>query len=365
MPNTSNKSFQSPLDDPDFSKILLERLGQTGTLVLDVEGAICYVSKRTERLLGAPQKKLLGHGFFDVINIRNDKGEQIFERKHPVYQALHERDFNQVTPFFTTLKLEDDLVPVALRVIQMSAKRKITGVIVEMREVKRVLNVGEMKSLFVSFAAHQLKTPSSIVKGFLELMMREGEKAYSRDQWYNLQSAFESNENLIQLSKTLLNLTRLEGGMIEPKIAPFNPNSVLQSKVDAHRPFFSKKQLQVKLNAIDGVFHTDELFFSEIFDTLFSNAVKYSPPGAIITVECNVAKHKIEVIVRDQGVGISKAEAELLFTTASDIDPDHDSHGLGLLMAKKYVTLLGGTIGLREQDEPGAALYFILPTPLI
>jgi NtrC-family two-component system sensor histidine kinase KinB len=277
-----------------------------------------------------------------------------------------------MTPFFCRLATDrqdkkTEPVSVAVRALQIKNGNKISGAVVELREVKRVLNVGEMKSLFVSFAAHQLKTPSSIVKGFLELMMREGKEAYQPQQWHNLQSAFEANENLISLSKTLLNLTRLEGGLIEPKIAPFNPHAVLQNKIKTHHLLLKVRGIKAEIPQPKQPvsFHSDEVFFSEICDILLSNALKHAPVESTITITCTVNNNELRAEVRDQGPGVPKERQATLFNSAVASDPDHNAHGLGLLMARKYVSLLGGSIGLVPGTRQGAAFYFIIPRPAL
>jgi len=362
------KPQRSFLEQPGFSKVLLERLGQSATLVIDAEETIVYASKRAERLLGVAAKKIIGKNFFLAVPLLDATGGELPERKRPTWQALHTKNYNQVTPFFCHYKKGKETIPVALNALQVKEGRTVRGAVVEIREVKRVLNVGEMKSLFVSFAAHQLKTPSSIVKGFMELMLREGQKAYEPEQWYNLQSAFEANENLIALSKTLLNLTRLEGGLIEPNTAPFNPHAVLRNKIASRELLLQAKGVKVKLTKQGPAksFLSDEMFFSEIYEILFGNALKYSPPGSVITINCITRPHELVVEVLDEGPGVAPEIKETLFRAASAVDPANNSHGLGLLMARKYVSLLHGTIGLREQPaRKGAAFFFSIPKPIL
>jgi len=358
----------SLLEDPGLYKLLLERLGQAATLVLDNKATILYSSERAERLLGISAKKLAGHNFFDTVILTDQKGELLPERKRPAWQALHTHNYTQVTPFFCYLKRKGkkELVPVAVRALQIAKGRTVRGAIMEVREIKRVLNAGEMKSLFVSFAAHQLKTPSSIVKGFLELMLREGPKAYQPQQWHNLQSAFEANENLIALSKVLLNLTRLEGGLIEPKISPFNPHTVLESKISTHGPLLNMRGIQVNLasNNPMAIFHSDEMFFSQVYEILLGNALKHTPDNSVITVNCRVGKNELRVEVRDEGPGVPPEVRKKLFRTAAETDPEDNSHGLGLLMAKKYISLLQGNIGLKPSPK-GATFFFVIPRPIV
>ncbi len=222
-----------------------------------------------------------------------------------------------------------------------------------------------MKSLFVSFAAHQLKTPSSVVKGFLELMMRQGEAAYSPEQWHFLTSAFESNEQLITVSKTLLNMARLEGGLIEPKVLEFDPSRSLQSKIASLAPLYKTKRVNINLNASgdeDLHLRNDETFFLEIFGILLGNAIKHSPIGGEITVSCSLTPAHCEVHVTDNGPGIPEEVRSKLFTTEQEASAEENSHGLGLYMAKKYIALLNGTIGLADgSSSSGSDFYFTIP----
>lgn len=357
------------LHDPEFTATVLERLGQSAPLVVSPQGAILYASQRVLRLLKLTARAAEGKHFLVAVKLCNEQGEALPERKNPVCQALQKGVRTQMTPFFCYLqrKGEKPPIPVAVKAWQIRSGRTLRCVVVEIREIERVLNVGEMKSLFVSFAAHQLKTPSSIVKGFLELMLREGAKAYQPQQWYNLQSAFEANENLINLSKTLLNLTRLEGGLIEPRIVPFNPAVVLKSKISGRKPLLAGHNIKVKLETKGsrGMFPSDETFFSEIYDILFSNALKYSPTGSIITVTLTVNKDELRLEVADQGPGLPLEQQKTLFDTGFSPDEANNSHGLGLFMAKKYVSLLKGKIGLIPNQKHGAKFFFTIPKPII
>ena len=234
----------------------------------------------------------------------------------------------------------------------------------QVRQAKREVEVGEMKSLFVSFAAHQLKTPSSIVKGFLELMMRQGEATYSKDQWHFLTSAFESNEQLIAVSKSLLNMARLEGGLIEPGLHEFDPNRAIQKKIASFAPLYKTKRVSVNLSVSSDenatMLRSDESFFLEVFGILLGNAIKHSPVGESITVSCKLSLQQYEVHVLDNGPGLPESVRVDLFNAKQDSSEQENSHGLGLYLAKKYIALLNGSIGI-EETEQGSDFYFILP----
>lgn len=354
--------------DSEFTQTLLERMGgsSTATLVLDKDGVCIFACASVTKVLNRDPAEMLGKNLMDSLHLHSLDGGKISPEKNPIVKSLQSKDYIQTTPFFCRMPDDGEAdAAFAITTISLPKKSKVCYVIVQIRKAQREVHVGEMKTLFVSFAAHQLKTPSSVVKGFLELMIRQGEAAYSADQWNFLISAFESNENLIAVSKTLLNMARLEGGLIEPEIRAFDPNRALQSKIASFAPLYNTKRVTVNLSSseekADGHLNSDERFFMEIFGILLGNAIKHSPIGSSINVICNLGNASCEVHVVDNGSGIQPAVREKLFKKGQDSTEDDNSHGLGLYMAKKYIALLGGDIGIAD-SETGSDFYFTVPS---
>jgi signal transduction histidine kinase len=362
-----------------FTQELLEKIGgNSATIVLDKQGICEFASTAVAAVLGIEPEDLVGKNFVDAVPLFTLESQPVTELQHPVLKALNQKDFVQTTPFFCKLPLanaaadQNAIEPgntLALKAIQFTENGKANYVLVQIRKAKREVDVGEMKSLFLSFAAHQLKTPSSVVKGFLELMIRQGEAAFSKEQWYFLTSAFESNENLIAVSKMLLNMTRLEGGLIEPNIHEFDPAKALSKKIASFESLFKTKGVNVELIASGQTpkgqkLRSDETFFLEIFGILLGNAVKHSPANSTIKVTYSVDENNCEVHVIDAGPGIAEGVRKNLFKSGQKPSEEENSHGLGLYMAKKYIALLNGRVGLVDQnpeEAEGSNFYFIVP----
>ncbi len=349
----------------EFTGYLLERLGQSAVLIVNREGKVIYVSERTEQLLAVQGDELIGKDYYENFVIYDDAGKLIPPRKRLVWEALNTVNYKRITPFFCYYGEGENRLHIAITANVVQEETEVAAVVLLVREVKRILNVDEMKTLFISFAAHQLKTPSSITKGFLELLVREGQDSYTKNQWENLQSAYEATESLIKLSKALLNLTKLEGGMIEPKLSETNPKKVLEEKAFSNSLLSKVKEVTVKIEARGKEnFETDEIILSELFDILLSNAIKFSPQGSTVTVQLENKKDALHIMVADQGTGISEEQLKKLFSTTFKSDPASSGHGLGLVMAKKYLALLNGTISAESQEGGGAIFKIFIPKPL-
>lgn len=350
---------------PELQRAFVERIGESGIIIVNESGQILFISQRACHVLGESESNVLSKNYFDDLKFTDESGIALSKTKMPVWQALHTKDYLQITPFFISFQNSAQQVKSLVIKVTQVAEASRTLAIIEIREVKRNLHLNEMKTLFISFAAHQLKTPSSIVKGFIELLLREGKKAFSAVQWSHLESAYEANENLIRLSKNLLNVTKLEGGLIEPSISHFDALELVRGKISSHNLLLSIKNITVNIDSPDRIsFESDPLFFSEVFEILLSNAIKYSPENSEILVTIFATKDDLRVTVNDNGPGVPIEQEQQLFSAFNASHTHTNSHGMGLLMAKKYLDLLGAQIGYERRTEGGSRFYFSIPKPI-
>ena len=350
---------------PELQRAFVERIGESGIIIVNESGQILFISQRACHVLGESESNVLSKNYFDDLKFTDESGIALPKTKMPVWQALHTKDYLQITPFFISFQNSAQQVKSLVIKVTQVAEASRTLAIIEIREVKRNLHLNEMKTLFISFAAHQLKTPSSIVKGFIELLLREGKKAFSAVQWSHLESAYEANENLIRLSKNLLNVTKLEGGLIEPSISHFDALELVRGKISSHNLLLSIKNITVNIDSPDRIsFESDPLFFSEVFEILLSNAIKYSPENSEILVTIFATKDDLRVTVNDNGPGVPIEQEQQLFSAFNASHTHTNSHGMGLLMAKKYLDLLGAQIGYERRTEGGSRFYFSIPKPI-
>lgn len=359
------KGFSSLPFSTELRHAFLEQVGESGIIIINQTGKILFISQRACHVLGESESSFLNKNYFHDLQFLDEHGAPLAKTKRPAWHALHTKHYLQITPFFTSFQNSAQQVKsLVLKVTQVIETNGVLAII-EIREVKRNLQVNEMKSLFISFAAHQLKTPSSIVKGFIELLLREGKKAFSAVQWSHLESAYEANENLIRLSKNLLNVTKLEGGLIEPSVSHFDALELVRGKITSHNLLLSIKNIKINIDSPEKIsFESDPLFFSEVFEILLSNAIKYSPDNSEILITIFATKDDLRVTVNDSGPGVSVQQEQDLFSAFNASHTHTNSHGMGLLMAKKYLDLLGGLISYERRAEGGSRFYFCIPKPI-
>lgn len=364
----SGNTDQGLLAAPELRELLLDHFNLSGVIILNAERTVIYASPKALQALELTEESLVGKNFTEAVPFLDNYGAVIPEHKRPSFRALLGTSV-QATLFFCQYRLPTigDLTSLSIRAAGIKRGNKTLGAVVELRRAEKKLNAGGMKSLFTGFAAHQLKTPSSIVKGFLELLLRQGKPAFKDEQWNFLNSAFEANERLIRLSQTLLNITRLEGGMIELQPVKTDIGRVFREKVNnyAHAAKESKIKIAMTIEPNPLEFLTDPGFIAEMVDVLINNALKIAPTKSTVTILAKLENQQLELSVSDQGAGLPEDILSKLRGPLAEHQPGHGSptggNGLGLYMARKYAALLHGDITGENLAGGGAKLTIVLP----
>lgn len=233
-------------------------------------------------------------------------------------------------------------------------------------ELKRL---DESKSEFISIASHQLRTPLTIIKGFIS-MINEGSfgrvPSKIREQ---LVKVFASNERLISLVENLLNLSRIESGRQEYKWQASDLVALAGSVVENLTKNASAKGLKLKLIAPTAavpavVCDSDKLH--EVLMNFVDNAIKYTPAGGVTVSVSAKPAGMVTVAVKDTGMGIAKENLGYLFQKFSRVKGSFlvqpGGSGLGLYVAKKIVDVHEGRIWAESAGEgKGTTFAFSLP----
>ncbi|MEK9194742.1 MAG: sensor histidine kinase, partial [Patescibacteria group bacterium] len=208
----------------------------------------------------------------------------------------------------------------------------------------RLLNLDQAKSEFISIASHQLRTPLTVIKGYLSLALEGTLGSITAQAKESLGKAAFSTEQLIKLVNELLDLSRIESKTIEYHFAVNDLDKIISEVVDELRPQADKKHIVIKIEVERGmpqfVFDRDKI--REVVLNVLHNAVKYTPKGKIVIhaeVIVKSAKKMVRISIKDSGIGIAKEDLQKLFVKfgrsqeAKTIDPS--GMGLGLFFVKK------------------------------
>jgi two-component system phosphate regulon sensor histidine kinase PhoR len=222
-----------------------------------------------------------------------------------------------------------------------------------------------MKSDFVSFATHQLRTPLSGIKWMLELALQEtavptGATSYMKD-------ALGASQRLIQLVNDLLDVSRLESGRMKATPQPVDLVGLTRTVLDDLKLQLEEKEHRLALETCDDLLEVfaDAQLLRQVVLNLASNAIKYSPSRGRITVRLTREAGVVRWQIQDTGIGIPKESQRHLFEKFYRADNvaalETDGTGLGLYLVRLIVEQIGGRVGCESEEGRGATFYFTVP----
>ena len=233
-----------------------------------------------------------------------------------------------------------------------------------------LLRLDEVKSAFVSIAAHELRTPLSSISGYVEMLL-DGDAGELTQRQHEYLSIIESSaERLLGITRDLLDLARIESGRLELSLQPTDLLALLETLVMEQAPQLEGRSQRVVVHAAPGVplALVDRQRTAQVIGNLISNASKYAAPGTTIDIAVGGdadATGFLQVAVADQGWGVTPEEADHLFRpfvrgASAERTGEHGA-GLGLYIAKLLVEQHGGQIWLESKPGEGATFYTTFP----
>jgi len=229
---------------------------------------------------------------------------------------------------------------------------------------KKAEYANQAKSHFLSHMSHELRTPLNAILGFSQLLELDKEEL-STTQQDNVQEILNASRHLLQLINEILDLSKIEAGKLEIFKEKVYVNDILQSCIQLIAPQMNER----KITLTDNISHqelsvfTDPHRFKQILINLLSNAVKYNrEQGSIILDAEAVDGNGLQVLVTDTGNGLSEEDIKKLFVSFERLKNfNHvDGTGIGLVLSKNLIALMGGTIGVNSTPGKGSTFWIIL-----
>ena len=243
---------------------------------------------------------------------------------------------------------------------------KMIGVNFDVTEEKEV---DKAKSEFVSLASHQLRTPLTAINWYTEMLLEDDDKI-DEDQRSYLEEIHTSNQHLVGLVNSLLNVSRIELGslMIDPE--KINLVELVDDIANFHKIIMDSKKIKFYRRIakdIPSKFLADKRLLGMVFQNILSNSINYTPDGGSIRLSLNLDKSKKNIIfkIADNGYGIPKSQQAKIFTKLFRADNaqkiDTSGTGLGLYIVKSIVDKSGGKIWFESAENKGTSFYVFFP----
>ncbi len=216
------------------------------------------------------------------------------------------------------------------------------------------------KDEFIGIASHELKTPLTSIKGYLDLLNTMEERQPNKQF---VQKASDSVAKLERLIKDLLDVSKIQSGQLQLNIKEFNIDELINETINSFQ-MVSESHTIVKEDGLhDELVLADRQRIEQVLINLLSNAIKYSPGENKVLVKSKRDGNHLLIQVRDYGIGIAKDElAEIFerFYRTKDSSIHISGFGLGLYICRDIITRHGGAIWATKEPK-GSSFYFTLP----
>jgi PAS domain S-box-containing protein len=251
-------------------------------------------------------------------------------------------------------------------ILDISEQKRLERELKKANEELYYLN--QEKNRFIGIVSHDLQNPISAIMMTTELLRKTGSNL-TDVQRKLLRNIENSTERMSSLIKNILNLNRIERGVIQPDFKSMNVKSCVWDVVNRNMIFAERKKIKLTFNVLnekDLNIMTDCNYFSHIIENLLSNAIKFTHTGKTIEVSIEKKDNNIRVNIKDEGQGIKKEEMHLLFHQFEKLSArptaGEYSTGLGLSIAREYAQILRGSIDVVSEWGQGSTFTLVMPT---
>jgi PAS domain S-box-containing protein len=371
--NTARKQVEAEqalldqrLRDQQFYTRSLIESNIDALITTDARGMISDVNHEMEMLSGRSREELIGSPFKSCFT-------DPMRAEDAIARVLHE---SKVTNYELTALAQDG----RQTVVSFNAttfhdrERKLQGVIAAARDVterkhfehalqetnvqlqtarEAAEKANRAKSEFLSSMSHELRTPLNAVLGFAQLMASDV-PGPTPNQQRSIDQILKGGWYLLRLINEILDLSMIEAGKVTMSQESMSINDVLQDCKGMIEPQATKRGITLTFPELDNVFyvHADRTRIKQVMINLLSNAIKYNGIGGTIIVQCeDSAGERVRISVEDTGAGLSKDQLAQLFQPFNRLgqhDGFEEGTGIGLVVTKQLVELMGGQIGVES-----------------
>jgi two-component system, OmpR family, phosphate regulon sensor histidine kinase PhoR len=359
LADTFNKMAQDIEDKIKEIKSQNQQLGAIlssmieGVIVVGKSSRIISVNPTIEKIFGVSNAEVSGKFFLEAIR-NNDISELIKE-------VVSKRQF---------ISKELDLAWPVQKIFQINAspifeKDAVSGCLVVIHDITEIRKLETMRRDFVANVSHELKTPLTSIKGFVETLM-EGAWEDKENSGHFLRIIQDHTNRLNSLISDLLELSYLESREIKLELKEINLKGLLDEVLSGFKSQLNKKSIEVKNELPDSLLvKADKDRVEQVFTNLLDNAIKFNQEKGSIKIQSREINGKVKITVEDSGIGIPAKDIPRIFERFYRVDKARSRElggtGLGLSIVKHIVELHGGSVGVESTEGLGSTFWFILP----
>ena len=328
-----------------------------GIIAVDSHKKILFINPIALKMLNITEVDIVGKHLLHVI--RNNKIDNMIKN------ILENRSYeeNEITLSYP----EEKIFRLYSNAIKHPERDGVIGIIIVIQDVTEIKKLEKMRSEFVANVSHELKTPLTSIKGFVETL-KSGAIEDENASIHFLNIIEDEADRLNRLITDILSLSELETKRIKPRLERINTSDKISEIVSILQNQARKKDINLITTIAADVrnLEGDLDQFKQMLINLIDNAIKYTTEGGVVEVTANNLGNDVVIIIKDNGIGIPIEHIPRLFERFYRVDKARSRNvggtGLGLAIVKYIAIQFESKIEVRSEVGKGTEFILTIPT---
>lgn len=351
--NYMAKRLQSTLGEISKEKVKLEAVLQNmsdGVVAFNAEGELIHANPSGQEFLRISGDSLKLNDVFSALNL-HVTFENIMSS-----QEQHEG---------MLVEIEGKVLNLLFAKLEVDAENNI-GVIVVIQDYTEQEKLERMRKEFVANVSHELKTPITSISGYSETLLENAGSLDNETEHKFLTVIHNEAERMAHLVSDLLKLSKMDFQVEEVNKNEFDIVRVIRNDLDKLAIEANKKsQKLININENESIFvYANETDIEQVILNILSNSIKYTPEGGMIEIGAERHENEVEILIKDNGIGIPKEDLQRVFERFYRVDKARSREmggtGLGLSISKKLINASGGQISMDSEVGVGTTVRIVL-----
>jgi hypothetical protein len=355
---TEEKSYQQVLEESESRFRLLADSIPQHIWTADTNGRLFYFNQNVFDYSGLTPDELGENGWLDIVHPDDREGnvrlwkESISSGKDFLYEHRFRRSDGEYR------------WQLSRAVPQRDASGKIQMWVGSSTDIQEMKEQEQQKDYFISMASHELKTPLTSVKGYVQMLQMIHEKSEDTFLRNALNTMDRQIVTLTSLIAELLDVSKIKSGGLNFNMESFELTDLINEVVDEEKHINPKYQIPISAGKKVMVF-ADRNRIGQVLINFLSNAIKYSPRSTKVEVICTMNHKDVTVAVKDFGIGINKKDQDKVFDRFYRVEGTNEStfpgFGIGLFISSEIIKRHSGHIQLESEFGKGSVFSFTIP----